>query len=89
MVPGDFFSSLLVMLCYYVLHGNVCRLQWNCCVKVRRCCSCMRSTIIRFAAESRKLDWNGIVRCVNGALAAFFSILVVMIFIDFPFANHF
>ena len=51
---------------------NVCRSQWNGCVKVAFCGSMV--ILLRFAAESRKSHCNGSVRRVNGALAANFWI---------------
>ena len=78
MVPGDFFSSLL-MLCYCVLHALRHFVRWNCCiqamgstVKVPPCCSCTRNLLCS-AAGSRKLYCNGRRTVTNGALAADFS----------------
>ena len=49
-----FYSSVLQFYC--VVRFSLCRSQWNGCVKVPRCCGCVRGILfLFFAVESHKL----------------------------------
>ena len=51
------YSSVLPFYCVSQL--SVCRSQWNGCVKVHRCGTCMRNTIVFWSWESHiALEWQ-------------------------------
>ena len=57
-----------------------CETHCSGCVKVARCCGCMRNTIV-FAAEDRKSYWNGCIKAAKVNCQQIFSILVLIIFL--------
>ena len=77
MVPGDFFSSLM-MLCFCVLHVLRHFVHWNCCIDEMRLLLDFLEFEGNFARKLRfhpsTLGIHGCMKVANGALAAdFFS----------------
>ena len=50
-LPGDL-SSLVAHALLLRFELSFCRLQWGGCVKVSRCCGCMRNTLAFCSCES-------------------------------------
>ena len=72
----------IVVRTSFVLCNSVCAdRSGKAGVKVPRSCSCKRIILLCFASRSRESHCNGFMKVANGALAADFFILALMIFL--------